>query len=198
MHSDDWFVMLGSGAATARPRSVPQLRHHAVASSRSRSMSLPRKLLAVLASDASAADDDLPAVFSPEEPGHAGCAERADESGANDLRLGIREGHVKNAMAAITAGPRGVLIVPHRILVSQGPCPTKVCRYHYSLTDLSDTGYEERCPLRGRNCGTACCLRLEHGAPARGTRDANQCGSPKSRRARASTARAPARRATQG
>ena len=93
----------------------------------------------MLASDALAADDDLPAVFSPAEPGHAVCAERADESGANDLHLGIREGHVKDAMAAITAGPRGVLIVPHRILVSQRPCPTKVCRYHYSLTDLLDT-----------------------------------------------------------
>jgi hypothetical protein len=27
---------------------------------------------------------------------------------------------------------RGVLIVPHRIVVSQRPCPTKVCPRHYS------------------------------------------------------------------
>jgi hypothetical protein len=74
--------------------------------------SLRRKRLAGRASEAPKADDDFPAVLTPAEPGHAVRAERADELVTNDLRLGVWERHVQDAMAAIITA----LIVLHRTL----------------------------------------------------------------------------------
>jgi hypothetical protein len=79
----------------------------------------------MLASDAPTADDDFPAILSPAELRYAVCAEPADEPGANDLRLGVGERHVQNAMAAIITWPTGVLVVLHRTLDVAKTVPTE-------------------------------------------------------------------------
>src|ERR687892_1936692 len=93
----------GAGALTAPPPATLPARV-GVSGRQAKpaaSQSLRRNGLAVLASDAPTADDDLPAVLSPAELRHAVCPERADEPSANDLRLSVWERHVQHAMAAI-------------------------------------------------------------------------------------------------
>jgi hypothetical protein len=114
--------------------------------------SLRRKGLAGRASEAPTADDDFPAVLTPAEPGHAVRAERADELGTNDLRLGVWERHVQDAMAAIITA----LIVLHRTLSVARAVPTQRtevgCAARLKYSDLQGPSYEESCSPRGGDC----------------------------------------------
>jgi hypothetical protein len=124
---------------------------------------------------ARAADDDLPTSPGAVESGDVIGTEPEDQPLANDLRLGVRQRHLEDPMAAVVAIRPGLFLIQHRTTsASQSPCQRPALMY--ADEDGESIGYPAlwtpllvNCRVHAE-CGTLLHFHQEPGARLRGAR----------------------------